>query len=96
MIMNASEFSSAKLTGVYHIISWLALRYFKELASRPQYLVAMKSGSMLLVTLTAFTDLKLSDLFSLLAKSKTPNSDKSPHHHIIRDSPDRRCLYHFD
>ena len=34
---------------------------------------------------------KLSDLFSHLAKSKTPNSDKSPHHHIIRERPDRRC-----
>ena len=30
-------------------------------------------------------------LFSHLAKSKTPNSDKSPHHHIIRERPDRRC-----
>ena len=34
----------------------------------------MKSESMLLVTLTAFTELKLSDLFSHLAKSKTPTA----------------------
>ena len=34
--------------------SWLALRYFEELASRRQYLVVMGSGSMLLITLTAF------------------------------------------
>ena len=34
--------------------SWLALKYFKELASRRQHFVAMGSGSMLLITLTAF------------------------------------------
>ena len=79
MVMNASKFSAAKLTGVYHIISWLALRYFEELASRPQYLVAMKSGSMLLVTLTAFTDLKLSDLLPIL---RNPRLRRATNHLI--------------
>ena len=56
MDMNASEFSTAaKTTDLYDTFWWLAPRYFEELASRPKYLVAIESGTMLLITLIAFS-----------------------------------------
>ena len=55
MDMNASEFSTAKTTDLYDTYWWLAPRYFEELASRPNYLVAIESGTMLLITLVAFS-----------------------------------------
>ena len=55
MDLNETEFSTAKTTDPYDIYWWLAPRYFQELASRPKYLVAIESGTMLLITLIAFT-----------------------------------------
>ena len=55
MDMNASEFPAAKTTYLYDTYWWLAPRYFEELASRPKYLVAIESGTMLLIKLVAFS-----------------------------------------
>ena len=39
---------------LYETYWWLAPKYFKELASRPTYLIAIESEIMLLITVTAF------------------------------------------
>ncbi|XP_022790027.1 high-affinity lysophosphatidic acid receptor-like [Stylophora pistillata] len=39
---------------LYDTYWWLAPKYFKELSSRPKYLVAVESGIMLLITTIAF------------------------------------------
>lgn len=39
---------------MYETFWWLAPKYFKELSSRPKYLVAIESGIMLIITITAF------------------------------------------
>ena len=54
-MINTSEISTAKTTDPYDTYWWLAPRYFEELASRPKYLVAIESGTMLFITLIAFT-----------------------------------------
>ena len=41
-------------TDLYETYWWLAPKYFKQLASRPTYLIAIESGIMLLITVTAF------------------------------------------
>lgn len=41
-------------TELYETYWWLAPKYFKELATRPKYLVAVESGIMLIITITAF------------------------------------------
>ena len=41
-------------TDSYEIFWWLAPKYFKELSSRPKYLVAIESSIMLMITITAF------------------------------------------
>ena len=41
-------------TNLYETYWWLAPKYFKQLASRPTYLIAIESGIMLLITVTAF------------------------------------------
>ena len=41
-------------TDLYERFWWLAPKYFKELSSRPKYLVAIESSIMLIVTITAF------------------------------------------
>ncbi|KAL9974053.1 hypothetical protein ACROYT_G011044 [Oculina patagonica] len=41
-------------TDLYKTFWWLAPKYFKELSSRPKYLVAIESGVMLIITITAF------------------------------------------
>ena len=55
MELNETEFSTAKTTDPSDTYWWRAPRYFQELASRPKYLVAIESGTMLLITLIAFT-----------------------------------------
>ena len=45
---------STNSTDLYKTFWWLAPRYFKELSSRPKYLVAIESGIMLIITMTAF------------------------------------------
>ena len=45
---------STNSTDLYQTFWWLAPRYFKELSSRPKYLVAIESGMMLIITITAF------------------------------------------
>ena len=54
-MINTSVISTAKTTDPYDTYWWLAPRYFEELASRPKYLVVIESGTMLLITLIAFT-----------------------------------------
>ena len=41
-------------TDLYERFWWLAPKYFKELSSRPKYLVAIESSIMLIITITAF------------------------------------------
>ena len=41
-------------TDLYEKFWWLAPKYFKELSSRPKYLVAIESSIMLIITITAF------------------------------------------
>ena len=41
-------------TDLYERFWWLAPKYFKELSSRPKYLVAIESSIMLSITITAF------------------------------------------
>ena len=57
-------------TNLYETYWWLAPKYFKQLASRPTYLLAIESGIMLLITVTAFVGNFL--VFCSAAKSKTP------------------------
>ena len=45
---------STNSADLYETFWWLAPRYFKELSSRPKYLVAIESGMMLIITITAF------------------------------------------
>lgn len=52
--MENAETPSANSTNLYKTYWWLAPKYFKELSSRPKYLVAIESGIMLLITITAF------------------------------------------
>ena len=46
--------SPTNTTDLYETYWWLAPKYFKELASRPVYLVVIESGIMLIITVTAF------------------------------------------
>ena len=41
-------------TDVYERFWWLAPKYFKELSSRPRYLLAIESSVMFIITITAF------------------------------------------
>ena len=41
-------------TDLYERFWWLAPKYFRELSSRPKYLVAIESSIMLIITITAF------------------------------------------
>ena len=45
---------TANSTDLYERFWWLAPKYFKELSSRPTYLVATESSIMLIITITAF------------------------------------------
>lgn len=54
-MMENSTTSSTNETDLYETYWWLAPKYFKELASRPKYLVAIESGIMLIITITAFS-----------------------------------------
>ena len=95
MDLNKSEFSPAKTTDLYDTYWWLAPRYFEELASRPKYLASIESGTMLLITLIAFTGNSLICL-AILRKSRLRlNSNKLPHLHIIGNRFDH-SLYYFD
>ena len=51
--MENSTFMNPR-TNLYETYWWLAPKYFKQLASRPTYLIAIESGIMLLITVTAF------------------------------------------
>ena len=69
-------------------------RYFEELSSTPKYFVFIESGTMLLITLVVHSSYwKLSQLFGHLAKSKTSNSNKLPHLHIIGNRSDHSLYY---
>ena len=50
----SSPTNTTAVTDLYETYWWLAPKYFKELASRPEYLVVIESGIMLIITLTAF------------------------------------------
>ena len=50
-----STFCPTTATDFYETYWWLAPKYFKELASRPKYLVVIESGVMLIITIAAFT-----------------------------------------
>ena len=52
---NSTTCPPTNATDLYQIYWWLAPKYFEELASRPKYLVAIESGIMLLITITAFS-----------------------------------------
>ena len=50
-----SPFCPTTATDFYETYWWLAPKYFKELASRPKYLVVIESGVMLIITIAAFS-----------------------------------------
>ena len=76
------------------LVTQLAPRYFEELSSTPKYFVFIESGTMLLITLVVHSSYwKLSQLFGHLAKSKTSNSNKLPHLHIIGNRSDHSLYY---
>ena len=68
--MENSTFMNPR-TNLYETYWWLAPKYFKQLASRPTYLIAIESGIMLHYNRHSIC-WKLSNLFCSAAKSKTP------------------------
>lgn len=54
MIMENVTTPTTNSTNLYETFWWLAPKYFKELSSRPKYLVAIESSIMLIITITAF------------------------------------------